>query len=252
MEQLTKKKKSIFTLLTIFIPVLFFLLLELFLRLISYAGNTDLIVAGPEGQSQYYTINPNAAARYFSTFEINLQTAYDVFLKQKPANGYRIFVLGGSTAAGYPYGNNLMFSRILNQRLNEAFPELTVEVINTAAPAINSYTQLDFMNEIIDYEPDAILIYSGHNEFYGALGVASVESLGRARWFVNLYLKLQRFKIFLFMRNVISGVRSVFQSDIDRTSGTLMERLVEDQQIPFGSRIYEDGKKQFFQYFEKT
>ena len=28
-------------------------------------------------------------------------------------------------------------------------------------------------------EPDAVLIYAGHNEYYGALGVGSTESLGR-------------------------------------------------------------------------
>jgi tetratricopeptide (TPR) repeat protein len=245
MDWLTKNKKIFFTLVTILIPVLFFVFLEIFLRIISYAGDTDLIISGPPEQSKYYTINPNAAARYFSKYEINLQTAYDVFLKQKPANGYRIFVLGGSTAAGYPYGNNLMFSRILNQQLNEVFPGMTVEVINTAAPAINTYTQLDFLNEILDYKPDALLIYSGHNEYYGALGVGSIESLGRCRWFITLYLKLQKFKSFILLRNIITGVLSFFQTDTDDISGTLMERMVEDQKIPLGSELYEEGKKQF-------
>ena len=57
--------------------------------------------------------------------------ANDLFLKEKPKNGYRIFVMGGSTAAGYPYGENLMFSRILNKSLSVTFPEKKIEVINT-------------------------------------------------------------------------------------------------------------------------
>jgi tetratricopeptide (TPR) repeat protein len=241
----SKKKNVVFTAVAFLLPVLFFVLLELVLRIFSYAGNTNLIISGSGDQAKYFKINPNAAARYFSKYEINLETAYDVFLKNKPDNGYRIFVLGGSTAAGYPYGNNLMFSRILNQRLNDTFPNRTIEVINTAAPAINSYTQLDFLDEILRSEPDVILIYSGHNEFYGALGVASVESLGQFRWFVNFYLKLQQFKVFLLLRNMISGLLALFQSEADVTSGTLMERMVDENQIPYGSSLYKAGKEQF-------
>jgi len=82
-----------------------------------------------------------------------------------------------------------MFSRILNQRLSDAFPEKQIEIVNTATAAINSYALLDFMDEILEKQPDAILIYAGHNEFYGALGVASTETLGKFRPLIKLYLK---------------------------------------------------------------
>ena len=79
----------------------------------------------------------------------------NLFLKEKPANGYRIFVLGGSTTAGFPYGNNLDFARILNRRLSDQFPEKKIEIINCAMTAVNTYTVLDLMDEILEQQPDA-------------------------------------------------------------------------------------------------
>ncbi len=64
-----------------------------------------------------------------------------------------------------------------------------IEIINTAMTAVNTYTILDFMDEVIAQKPDAILIYAGHNEFYGALGVASMESLGKYPFFVRTFLQ---------------------------------------------------------------
>jgi tetratricopeptide (TPR) repeat protein len=109
---------------------------------------------------------------------------------------------------------------------------------------------LDFMDEILAHEPDAILIYSGHNEFYGAMGVASMESVGKYRWMVNTFLKLTRFRTFLLVRDFAGQVRRwignmTYESTVTEHTETLMERIVADQTIPYGSRLYELGKWQF-------
>ncbi|NOY57369.1 MAG: hypothetical protein GXO75_00350, partial [Calditrichaeota bacterium] len=133
---------------------------------------------------------------------------------------------------------------------SDAFPEKYIEVVNTAMSAINSYTLLDFMDEILANKPDAILIYAGHNEFYGALGVASTESLGKIRWIVKTYLKLIRFKTFLLIRDFIGqmriGMGNIFShGSVADPSATLMERIAGEQSIPFKSTVYEAGKRQF-------
>ena len=79
-----------------------------------------------------------------------------------------------------------------------SMPDKTVEVINLGISAVNSYTLFDQVDEIIEQKPDAILIYAGHNEFYGALGVGSNENLGGFPAFVRFYLKLQRFATIIF------------------------------------------------------
>src|SRR3569623_1447681 len=139
-------------------------------------------------------VNPIVARRFFTKGAYTPQPPYEFFAKQKPANGYRLFVMGESTTAGWPYPNNVEFSRILNQRLADAFPDKYIEEVNIANSAVNSYTQLDFSDEVLTHQPDAILFYAAQNEFYGARGVASTESLGIFRPLVLLYLSLQKIK----------------------------------------------------------
>ncbi len=254
---IVKKKKTllkkqpnqtlIFRLVALSLPFLFFFLVEVGLRLFDYDGNLDLFIPAKGDFTEYYICNPLVARRYFFMQKTVPSPPNDLFLKKKPKNDYRIFVLGGSTTAGYPYGSNMMFSRILQQRLSDVFPTKHIEVVNTAMTAVNTYTLLDFMDEILKYQPDAILIYSGHNEYYGALGIASNESLGRFPAFVKLYLKLQRFKTFLLLRNFIGSVKKWLHRSADTTKApaTLMERIVADQVIPYKSDLYESGKKQF-------
>jgi len=246
----SRGKNRLYNYLALLIPILFFLLLEGILQIINYGGNLDLFITPPGEYSDYKICNPYVGRRYFTLQSSVPDPSNDLFLKAKPENGYRIFVIGGSTAAGYPYSENLMFSRILNFRLTDAFPEKHIEIVNTATAAINSYTLLDFMDEILSNQPDAILIYAGHNEYYGALGIASAESLGKFRWVVRLYLSLRKYRTFLLVRDIVTKLQQwvgklIHGDSTGDPSATLMERLVADQKIAMGSPVYELGKRQF-------
>ncbi|MBC8181619.1 hypothetical protein H8E88_10900 [candidate division KSB1 bacterium] len=248
--ELDPKRKRLFMVITLLIPIVFLLILESSLRIANYGINTDLFIQAQGDYSDYFKVNPQVGRRFFMN-QANAPTPpNDLFLIKKPENCYRIFVMGGTTTAGYPYGNNLMFSRILNQRLSDAFPDKYIEIINTATAAINSYALLDFTDEILEKEPDAVLIYAGHNEYYGALGVASTETTGKFRPIIRLYLKLRKFKTFQLLQDLMwkikQGIANLFSnSDGIKPSSTLMERLVAEQNIPFHSSIYDAGKKQF-------
>ncbi len=244
------QRKRVFSLIAALIPVVVLVLLEVALRAGQYGGNLDLFITAPDEYSHYYMCNPFVGRRYFFMQSSLPTPPNDIFLKEKPANGYRIFVLGGSTTAGYPYESNLMFSRILHKRLADAFPERLIEVVNVATAAINTYSVLDFTDEVLAHQPDALLIYAGHNEFYGALGVASAENLGRQRWFIKLYLQLKGYKTFLLMRDAVAWMRKKLAALLQRGSvhdptATLMERLVAEQQIPLDSELYHAGLRQF-------
>ncbi|UCE04933.1 MAG: hypothetical protein JSW07_15090, partial [bacterium] len=116
-----------------------------------------------------------------------------------------------------------------------------------AISAINSYTLLDIIDEILDEKPDAILVYAGHNEFYGALGIASAESLGKFRWFIKAYLKLKRYKTFCLIADIIGIFRSGISKNESKNqpTTTMMEQIVAGEKIAYGSDIYELGKQQF-------
>ena len=250
-----KIKRYLFTTVLILLPVLFFILLELILRIFNYGGDHSLFVSGSSEYSDYKICNQKVGSRFFYQQKSTPAPPLDMFLKQKPENAYRIFILGGSTTAGYPYGNNLMFTRILQRRLSENYPQKRIEIVNTAMAAINSYAFIDYIDEILDEQPDLILMYGGHNEFYGVLGVASSQNLGRNRTFKLAYLQFKKFKTFLLLRNMVNGVRGIFgkigsAENESEVTATMMERLVGEQQILYDSDTYRAGKTQFYENLE--
>ena len=87
------------------------------------------------------------------------------FTTDKGPETLRIFVLGASAAAGWPHPPNQTFTRYLQDSLQLANPERKIEVINAAAHGFPSYRVRQVFDEIIEFDPDAILIYSGNNEF---------------------------------------------------------------------------------------
>lgn len=247
---ISKNQKRIFIITTFILFIIIMGVFEFALRLGNYGGNLKLFIPSTEGYEDYLRCNPNVARRYFFMQNTVPTPSKDLFLAQKPKNVFRIFVMGGSTAAGFPYGNNMMFSRILQRQLESVYPSKKFEVVNVATSAINSYTLLDFIDEILEQDPDLILIYAGHNEYYGALGVGSVESIGNVPWLIKSYLSLQKFKSFILLRDIIVHIKSWFGNDATvnpekNPSATLMARIVSEQNIPLNSDLYNAGKEQF-------
>ena len=237
------ERKWVYYVLMWSIPVLFFVLVEGGLRIIGFGEDYPLFVP-VEAAPDYLVMNREVANRYFNQ-EVRVPTGlHDVFRAERDSTTLRIFVQGGSSAAGYPYYYGGSFSRMLEQRLQQTWPERRVELINVAMAAINSYTILDQVNEILDQSPDAVLIYAGHNEFYGALGVGSSQSLGRYRQIVNLYLRLQSWRTLQLIRSGLSQAAQVVSRNREGSS-TLMERMVRRQEIELGSSTYQAGMRQF-------
>ncbi|HMB92583.1 MAG TPA: tetratricopeptide repeat protein [Rhodothermales bacterium] len=243
---LSRGKRRLFTAAMWLLPVFFFLLLEGTLRLGGYGDEYPLFVETP-GHPEYLYQNRDVARRYFFNQASPPTSQVDYFKAEKDSATFRIFVQGGSTGAGYPFYYGGSFSRMLEQRLLQTFPERTIEVVNTSLAAVNSYTLLDLADEIIAQEPDAVLIYTGHNEFYGALGVGSSESLGRFPFFVNLYLRLQPLRTVQGLRAILSKFAGLFgdRKQGEVPSSTLMERMVGEQSIPYGSQLFDLGLLQF-------
>ena len=253
---LSPAKKKLFWGITLALPILLLLLLEISLRVIDYGGNLDLFIDGPVGYEEYIRCNPNVARRYFSSEESVPTPPLQLFLKTKPQNGKRIFVLGGSSAAGFPYSNNLSFPKLLESRLDSVYPQNNIEVINIAMAAINSYSLLDMIDEVLEESPDVILIYAGHNEYYGALGVGSVQSLGNWRWLIRTYLSLHKVKTFQMLKDFIIWTKTQFNglgNDGGKVneSNTLMARIVKEQTIPLESDLYKKGKDQYSENLDK-
>ncbi|MFQ6604679.1 MAG: tetratricopeptide repeat protein [Fidelibacterota bacterium] len=233
----TSPPPLIFRIFLILLPLLFFLGLELTLRL-TWDGATNLALFIPDPySSQYFTVNQIAGKRYFSGNSYGSFGTQDTFLKQKPADGIRIFVLGGSSTAGYPYMYAGGFPAMLRQRLEILYPENLIEVINLGMTAVNSYTVRDFALECMDYNPDALVIYTGHNEFYGALGTGSSQSslFGANRPLIFLVLKVRRLATYRLIRSLLTRIRP---SGFSPGHQTLMARMARNQHIEKDGPLY--------------
>ncbi|HTP81034.1 MAG TPA: tetratricopeptide repeat protein [Bacteroidota bacterium] len=241
------RKRVSFFIVTVCFPFALLALLEAGLRLGRYGQDLSLFATETIAGKTYQIMNPDVKGRYFGRLDLSPTTAPDNFLVPKPPGVFRIFCLGGSTTVGFPYGPVGSFATFLRDRLHAYFPGKQFDVINLGMTATNSYAVLDIAREIVDYEPDLIIVYDGHNEFYGVLGIASHVTLGQSRWLTELYLALIRFKTVLLVRNVASELSDVFgrKPGGEHTSGTLMEQLARGQLIPYRSPTYDRALRIF-------
>jgi len=91
---------------------------------------------------------------------------YQAILREKPDNGLRVFVVGGSAAAGLGFSPNVTFARHLERLLRASNPERTVEVVNLGIVALASRQVRVLVEDVCtNYAPDLVVVYSGNNEF---------------------------------------------------------------------------------------
>lgn len=232
-------------------PFLFLLILEIFLRLFNYGTNLDLFVPY-DTDGEYLRFNRSASQRYFNNSKFAPIGNQELFKREKDDRTFRIFVLGESTTIGYPYFHNGSFHRWLQYRLMQTYPDSNFEIINLSLTAVNSYTVLGFSKEVVDFKPDAVLIYTGHNEYYGALGVGSTQLMGSNPWVVNSILAMRELKIVQLTTNAYQKLLKVLDKEDDQVNATRMESMVAQRQIPFGSKLYTKGVDQFESNMSET
>lgn len=223
-------------------PFLILILAEIILRLFNYGYNTTLFVEDKTGK--FYHLNPEISQKYFTVQGNATLGNYELFPKEKKQGTLRFFVLGESSTVGFPYMHNGAFPRMLNYRLQFEYPALNFEIINLSLTAVNSYTLYDFSKQLIKYQPDAVLIYAGHNEYYGALGVASSSNIGRNLQWVRATIALKELKIGQLIFRLAAKLKGTDKKTNDY-SLTLMERMTHDQSIPYKSPLFQQGISQF-------
>jgi tetratricopeptide (TPR) repeat protein len=227
-------------------PIVLIGCLELGLRLSGYGPNLDLFTTEILHGRSYYIMTPEVRLRYFATTGFNPSTSPDYFPVEKSPETFRIFCLGGSTTVGYPYWYNGAFSSFLRDRLTTMFPQKNIEVINIGMTATNSFTVADMAHDVMKMRPDLLVVYDGHNEFYGALGVSSNESPGTFRWMTRAYLSLLHVKSFLLLRDLYGrAVRALHPSQQEISRATMMETLSKGNYVPYGSVVYAKGLRTF-------
>lgn len=240
------KKKIIFKLIAISLPFILIFLLETTLRLVGYGKNYQLFnKVVVNNKPDYLEMNKSIAGKYFKDNGLRSDNQSDLFLKIKNDSTFRVFVQGASTVVGFPFYRGGSFPRMLKHRLSLTFPQKNIEVINTGITAVNSYTLNDLTDDIIAQKPDLIIIYAGHNEYYGALGVGSSISYGSHPTLIRTYLNLKKFRFFQLLENSYYKIASSKIQKPSERKSTLMKVMAREQRIPFNSDVYFNGLSQF-------
>jgi lysophospholipase L1-like esterase len=93
------------------------------------------------------------------------------FSARKPEGGLRVFALGGSTTFGLYVGSEQAFPAQLERGLRARFPDRPVEVINLGCPGWASDRVANVLDAVLEFDPDLVLVYTGHNEMLeGSVG----------------------------------------------------------------------------------
>jgi tetratricopeptide (TPR) repeat protein len=230
----------LFRIIMVLLPFTILLFAEIGLRIFEYGGNLDLFIIKKTGDVTEFVLNKDFTKRYF--FQKGISTPVPLsqtFSAVKDNNTYRIFCLGESTVQGFPYPPGAAFPAMLDNILSTLHPDKNIEVVNCGITAITSISVLDMTEEILKkYKPDLLIVYSGHNEFYGVFGQASRLSLFENRTMLRLFLKLQHSKLFLLMRDIIN---SVFGKDISNDPtlhrGTFMANVAKNAGIRLNDEV---------------
>lgn len=127
------------------------------------------------------------------------------FVAKKPTGTKRVFCLGGSTTFGRPFDDRTSYVNWLRKALPSLDASFDWEVINVGGISYASYRLLNLVEELSQYEPDLLIVYTGHNEFLER------RTYGRAfhqpSWATSLFAPLHRTRLvgavdqFLLSRN---------------------------------------------------
>jgi lysophospholipase L1-like esterase len=240
-------RRGIFWIILVALPFALLGAAELGLRLAGFGQDREPLFISSQQQPDYLQANPRVVTRFFAAASqapaVSIETAY--FRKQKLPGSFRVFVQGESSAAGFPYGLGAALAGVLDQRLERLFPEREIEVISTAMAAVNSYALVDFADEIIAEQPDAVLVYVGHNEFLGILGVGSSMRLAATPGLTRTFLAARDLRLFQLMSRAYSRWQPGAGPAAPSAGDSLMARVAGERSIPLNSETYRRGVQQF-------
>ena len=123
------------------------------------------------------------------------------FPKIKTGNSFRIFCMGGSTTYGHPFFDQTSFCGWLREFLSAADPKIKWEVINAGGVSYASYRVANLMNELLQYEPDLFVVYSGQNEFLEERTYHNIKEI--PYWVMNLKVALSKTRTYTVMSRLL-------------------------------------------------
>ena len=129
------------------------------------------------------------------------------FVDPPPDSALRVVVVGASTVQGYPHPARLAAPAFLETLLAGALGR-RVRVLNLGITSLASFAVARVVEDALgSLEPDLVVVYTGHNEFYGVYGAASLRQGGPAPWSRHLHYRLTGLRLAGLVRWLSGWVR---------------------------------------------
>ena len=181
------------------------------LRLFGVAAPPSLVrkLVHLEGQT-LYTINPDFPQRFFQGRAAGhslagVRMAPKPFVEPAGEDVFRVVFAGGSTVQGFPHPKRLAAASYLEAMLQDIWPERKVEVFNLGITAVSSFAVARCVEAAAVLEPDLLVVYTGHNEFYGVYGVAALRQGGSSIWLKEWHYRLMQLRLTRLLRSLLAA-----------------------------------------------
>jgi tetratricopeptide (TPR) repeat protein len=196
----------VFSLLPVTILLLLIVLAETGLRVFSPRQHAALADTVSFDGITWYQTNRTFLKKYFpASTPLVPEFKTTLFRKEKSPNALRIMCLGESSMFGTPYDMNANIPGLLRKQLRRIYPGREIEAVNWGASAINTNVIRDFAPGLLAYQPDLILVYTGHNEFYGPDGVGISFLERHASWLTRLKYASREFRLMQLFQEWLGG-----------------------------------------------
>ncbi|MEW4528930.1 SGNH/GDSL hydrolase family protein [Maioricimonas sp. JC845] len=169
---------------------------------VGFTGSHPLFVLSEDGER--YEVPP-ARQNFF---------AYESFPAQKSPGTFRIVCLGGSTVQGRPYSIPTSYGTWLKLALQEADPSRNWEVVNCGGISYASYRLVPILEECLRYEPDLLILCTGHNEFLEDRSYPGIASL--PRWLHGPLGAVAQTRTFTLLRGSAQRISGAAPAATDR------------------------------------
>lgn len=198
-------KKVVFTIISVLLWLFVLLIVEWVLGL-TKVGIPKEPFTHPKGSGSIYIEEFDYPRKYFSIAQKQTNPRNKtLFEDKKDRNILRGIIIGESTPQGCPFESGHAFGGYLRELLQIENTNIKIEIINSAYSAMSSYYVRDTAPKMLKYSPDFIVIYSGHNEYYGAVAQLS----GGNHWSRLLYLKIKEIKIFQLLFDLFNPTKNL-------------------------------------------
>ena len=221
-----KRRRRTLALLAIAVSLLPFVVLEAGLRFFGVADDQADVHAGFGDTSPLFVLDEDEGV-YRTSLSKEQFFVPQEFSARHDSNEFRIFTLGGSTVQGRPFGADTSFAKWLELHLHAETSGTNCTSVNCGGVSYASYRLRPVLREVLNYQPDLIILATGHNEFLEDRTYASVKSRSTVRlWLEDASSNL---RTIMLLRNLLGGAPRIEPTQDRQPISETVEARLDDE-----------------------